>query len=113
MEITAIERALLALATRLDRPYRANSVYPHVVVALTHRSRSLYRGFIHSLEGPAPISSVALLRPLVEIHITLRSFRRYPTAAELWVYERELWAVRTIDAIRRDPTLVPGAEQIP
>lgn len=106
MRVEAAERALLELATAFDRPYRAETLYLHVVIALMHRSRSLFQGFVQCAEGPAPVAGLALLRPLVEINILLRYLGQMPDVRpRLWIAERSRWSLAFVNDIKANKAL--------
>src|SRR4051794_35769199 len=93
LRIEAAERAVVELAGAFDRRFRSDSPFPPVVIALALRSRSLYSSFLHSLNGPAPIAALALIRPLVEINILLRFISCAPDLrSRLWIAERDRWS---------------------
>jgi hypothetical protein len=102
-----VERALTVLSRRLDLPYRADWLYPHVVLALGHRARTLFQGFSYCFDGPVPVAALTILRPLIEINILLRFLRQHPEhRALLWVFERHRWAINVANDVRADPTLL-------
>lgn len=106
MRLQAAESALIELSRALTQGFRANALYPHIVVALGLRSRSLYQSFTYCIEGPAPAGSLALLRPLVEINILLRFLAQWPEErSSLWMAERHRWALSVVSDIRESPEL--------
>jgi len=106
MRLESAERALIELGGAFDRPFRAEGSYPHVVIALMQRARSLFRGFVHSFEGPAPIAALVLLRPLVEINILLRFLGQLPEVrAHSWIAERFRWSLAFVEAVAQHENL--------
>lgn len=106
MKIDAAERALLELASVLDRPFAPASDAESVVMALAHRSRTLYRGYLTCTKaGLSPLAGRTLLRPMVETNILLRFIREDPDLhARLWHAEsRRVW-LGPIEQIRTRPS---------
>ena len=106
MRVEQAERALLELARALDRAFQSDSRFHHVVIALGQRSRSLYMAFVHCMEGPAPVASMAILRPLVEINILVRFLGQAPDIRSwLWMAERSRWSLAFVGDVAADPAL--------
>lgn len=89
VRIEAVERALLELAKRLDAPFMPRGDPDSVAMALGHRVRTLYRGYLTCTEaGLPPAAGRALLRPMVEANILLRFIREEPEwRSRLWQAE--------------------------
>lgn len=93
VRIEAAERALLTLGDRLDRPFEAPGEPEAVAMALGHRARALYRGYLGCIEADHHVAARVLLRPMVETNILLRFIREQPEARSLlWHAEtRRTW----------------------
>jgi hypothetical protein len=104
VKIEAVEAALLELAARLDRPFETRSEADDVAMALGHRARALYRGYLTCTESGVHKAASALLRPMIETNILLRFIRERPELrAQLWQAESvRLW-IELFDETRRRP----------
>jgi hypothetical protein len=120
LRVEAAESALIELSGSLERKFRSDAAYHYVVVALGLRARSLFGGFVHAMDGPWPVSGLALMRPLVEINILLRFLRQSPDVrARLWIAERHRWALAVVGDITKSSTMrakwvgeLPGDETL-
>jgi len=80
--------------------------YFRAVLALGHRARTLFFGFIHTMDGPAPAAAMSLLRPGVEINLLLRFFGHDPVLhVKLWVAEGDRQRLTFINEFERDSYL--------
>jgi hypothetical protein len=88
VEIDAAERELLQLAERLDQPFTSRGDPDDVAMAMGHRARALYRGYLLCAGNDMHNAGRALLRPMVEMNILLRFIREDPEwRAQLWQAE--------------------------
>lgn len=111
MKIEAVERALLELAARLDQPFTPADDPDSVCMALAHRARDLYRGYLACAEAGLPAAGRLLLRPMVEANILLRFIREEPDwRSRLWQAEsRRVW-LGLADGLRTRP--LPPEQQL-
>lgn len=80
-----METRLLELAARLDEPFTSHGDPDSVAMALAHRSRDLFKGYLACAEAGVPAAARLQLRPAVEINILLRFIRESPEwRTRLW-----------------------------
>ena len=72
MEIYAAERQLLRLARRIPEVRTAGDEAEVLVYLLGNRAVSLYRGFLHAMQGPSTATPIVDARSLVELAIRLK-----------------------------------------
>lgn len=100
------ERDLRALGERLDTCVQ-NAMYETSILALAKRARTLFLGAAELAGGQAPASMLSLLRPAVEVNLTLRFLKQNPALhAELWVAEGERETLKLVRELERDRDLV-------
>lgn len=84
-----------------------DSEYERALLALAHRSRALFTGFLDLAESSAPVAALVLLRPAVEINLTLRFLKTDPELhAQLWVADGEYETLKLVREFERDSELV-------
>jgi hypothetical protein len=94
VRIEEIETALLQLAAALDQPFNPRNDADSTAMALGHRVRDLYRGYLNCRAANMPAPSRLLLRPMIEANILLRFIREEPEwRTRLWHAESiRVWA---------------------
>lgn len=107
------EEELLELAAAFDEPV-ARSDYRLALLLLGHRSRTLFRAFLHLQAGPVPVATRSLIRPMVEINILIRFLRKNPDLhTELWQAEGDRNSVTMSEEVRVSPYLLEHLGEIP
>ena len=110
----ALERAetdLTEFGARIDTSV-PDVAYSRAVIALGHRARALFLGFV-ALVCSEPVAAFVLLRPAVEINLTLRFLTSNPELhTELWLAEGEHEAQKLVRAIESDPSLAAMAGDV-
>lgn len=112
--IEGAEKRLLEIAAVFDAPVTAEP-YPLALLALGHRSRTLYQAFLELHAGAVPVAGRALLRPMLEINTLVRFLRKDPELhTELWQAEGDRNTVTMVEEIRSSPHLraTLGAEPL-
>jgi hypothetical protein len=103
--LTAAEQELSRLAGELETLVKDDD-YFRAVLGLGHRARTLFFGFLHAMEGPAPAAAMSLLRPGVEINLLLRFFGRDPVLhPKLWIAEGDRQRLAFINEFEQDSYL--------
>jgi hypothetical protein len=103
--IEGAEKRLLEIAAVFDAPVTAEP-YPLALLALGHRSRTLYQAFLELHAGAVPVAGRALLRPMLEINTLVRFLRKDPELhTELWQAEGDRNTVTMVEEIRSSPHL--------
>ncbi len=104
----ALDRAevdLIELAQMLDRPIR-DELFFRALQALGLRARALFRGFALLAKSDTPAAAFSLLRPMVEINLTLRFLVANPKLhAELWAAEGERQSLALVREFAEDAEL--------
>jgi hypothetical protein len=107
------ESELLELAAAFDEPV-ARSEYPLTLLLLGHRSRTLFRAFLHLQTGSVPVAARALIRPMVEINILIRFLRQDPDLhTELWQAEGDRSSVTMSEDVRLSSHLLARLGEVP
>jgi hypothetical protein len=117
LALDRVETDLLRLRERLFEPVRNDLVHATLLVLGT-RASSLFRGFVVVAGSDAPSAALALMRPAVEINLTLRFIVANPELhAELWVAEGERESLKLIrefaadaELAAKDPALDPASD---
>jgi hypothetical protein len=104
----AVERCeseLLDLTSVFDEPV-AREEYPLALLALGHRTRTLFRAFLELRASAVPVAARTLIRPMLEINALVRFLRKNPALhVELWQAEGDRNTVTMNDEIREWPSL--------
>lgn len=101
------EAELTDLSATLDRGAPQDSMFVTSVLGLGIRARTLFLGFIRLVHSDVPIAALALMRPTIEINLTLRFLVKKPELhTELWVAEGERQAAILVREIEADPELL-------
>ena len=104
MRVEAIETALLTLARRLDEPFVSRGDPDSVAMAVAHRGRCLYQGYLACTEAGTPAAGRLLLRPMIEANILLRFIRQEPEwRTRLWHAESTRVWVGLADQLHHRP----------
>jgi hypothetical protein len=111
MTLSEAEQRLLQLAECLDRPFTPRGDPDAVAMALGHRARSLYRGYLLSSDAEIFTAARALLRPMVEANILLRFIREEPNwRSRLWQAESIRVWMGLADQLRNRP--LPAEQKV-
>jgi hypothetical protein len=104
----ALDRAeedLIELAQMLDRPIR-DELFFRALQALGLRARALFRGFSLLAKSDTPAAAFSLLRPMIEVNLTLRFLVAKPDLhAELWAAEGERQSLVLVREFAEDAEL--------
>lgn len=108
------EADLLKLGRCLDREV-PSAMYDMSLLLLAHRARTLFTGVLRLIQSEASAACVALIRPAVEINLTLRFIVANPALHSLmWVAEGERQTAKLAREIEADHELSArlGAEPL-
>lgn len=106
MALDRVESDLLGLSNKLQEPVQ-NHMVQTSLVALGARAAALFRGFIALTRSDAPVAGLALMRPAVEINLSLRFIVVNPELhVEIWAAEGERESLKLVREVARDPELV-------
>ena len=104
--LAEVEERLLALARPLDRPVERQA--PSLaMLALGHRARTMFCGFVTLYFSEASAAATSLMRTGVGINLTLRFITANPELhAELWAAEAERQSLALLREFGQDGDLV-------
>jgi hypothetical protein len=109
---TALERAeqdLEELSQALDQGV-ADEQFATAVLLLSLRARTLFRGFTRLIHSDVPVAALALMRPTIEINLTLRFLVANPELhTGLWIAEGERQTAIIVREIEADQALFEKA----
>lgn len=104
--VALAEQELRELGRKIDTCVDERE-YERALLALAHRSRALFTGFLDLAESSARVAALVLLRPAVEINLTLRFLKTNPELhTQLWVAEGEYETLKLVREFERDSELV-------
>lgn len=107
MRQESLEDALLELGTALHGPHDPKPEWRIPVVALAHRSHTLYDGFLSLVRAGRVLPARTLTRPLVEANILLRFIGQHPEhRTALWRADGVRYTLTFEQRIRDDPHLL-------
>lgn len=104
--LSRAEQDLTELGAELDTCVR-DAAYETALLALGQRARSLFLAVVELAGGRVPAALLALLRPAVEINLTLRFLKKNPELhTDLWIAEGERETLKLVRELERDRELV-------
>ncbi len=104
------EADLLDLGGALDGGAPKDSMFLTSALALGTRARTLFTGFVRLISSDSPVAALALMRPTIEINLTLRFLAKNPDLhTEMWIAEGERQVSALVREIDADPEMLRKA----